>query len=102
MTRDEATEMVRAYGAAIKAGRTGDAALYGIDIVEALMRASQLTVEERIAACGASHGGDTFYTHTCRLETVMYFQGNMHRHGGSSCVDWSHCTRQSDEQWEMT
>jgi hypothetical protein len=38
MTRQKAIEMVRRYGAAISQGRIADAAGYGMDLVEALMK----------------------------------------------------------------
>lgn len=41
MTREEAIALVRRYGAAIKEGRTADAAEHGMAIVEALMKAGE-------------------------------------------------------------
>lgn len=56
-----------------------------------------MRVKGNIRACKASMN-EIDVTHTCGLSGKVYFQGNPHKHDGSACEDWAHCTRTSDEQ----
>lgn len=51
MTREQAVKMVRKYGAAIQRGDFMNAAIYGIELVEALMKVPDQQVRRGRGIC---------------------------------------------------